>query len=555
MTDRILEIPVRGMTCASCTLRVAKALQGAGARDVAVDLANGAATLVLDDSVPVSVLSEAVTAAGYTAGEPRQAPTTATHQRPDPHTAPRDRLDYDLVVLGGGSAAFAAAIRASDAGRSVALVEAGTLGGTCVNTGCVPSKALLRAAEVADVAAHHPFDGITIGPATIDLSALVAAKNGLVDTLRQQKYVDLVDDYGFDVIHGHARFADPNTVEVDGRRFRAGAYLVATGAHPVAPLVPGLAEAGYLTSTTALELTEVPARLVVVGANAVGLELGQFFTHVGSQVTFLDIADRVAPFEEPEASAALTEVLIGSGATVHTGAQLRRVRRDAEVRLLEVTVDGKDLLLAADQILVATGRRASTEGLGLELAGVQLDAQGSIVVDSRLHTTNPRVWAAGDVTGSPQFVYVAAYQGALAAENALLGSDRPMDLTALPRVTFTAPQLATVGLTEAAAAEAGHRVKTAVLPLDAVPRALVNRETTGLIKLVAEADTDRLLGATVVADGAGEVIQSAVLGVKFKITTAELAATFHPYLTMAEGLKLAAQSFTRDVHRLSCCAA
>jgi mercuric reductase len=189
------------------------------------------------------------------------------------------------------------------------------------------------------------------------------------------------------------------------------------------------------------------------------------------------------------------------------------------------------------------------------MAGIAVDERGAVVVDEQLRTANPRVWAAGDVTGAPQFVYVSAYHGALAAENALLGAGRQVDLTALPRVTFTSPQLASVGVTEASATAAGHRVKTSLLPLAAVPRALVNRDTAGLVKLVADADTDRLLGATVVADAAGEVIQSAVLAVKFGITTEQLASTFHPYLTMVEGLKLAAQTFTRDVHRLSCCAA
>jgi mercuric reductase len=470
------------------------------------------------------------------------------------HTAEVD-VDYDLVVLGAGSAAFAAAIKANDSGRTVALVESGTLGGTCVNVGCVPSKALLRAGEVARTAAHQPFDGISTEPAEVDLGALVAAKDDLVGDLRRVKYADLVADYGFDVLNGHARFVDEETLEVDGRPVRAGAYLVATGAQPAAPAVPGLAEAGYLTSTTALELTEVPGRLVVVGANAIGLELGQFFSHVGSEVTFLDVADRIAPFEEPEASAVLAEGLTDQGATVHTGARLTRVRREGDLRILDVSVASRDLVIEADQVLVATGRRPHTEELGLGEAGVALDGRGAVAVDDQLRTTNPKVWAAGDVTGAPQFVYVSAYHGTLAAENALLGTGRPVDLSALPRVVFTVPQLAAVGLTEAAATAAGYPVKTSVLPLDAVPRALVNRETTGVIKLVADRDTDRLLGATVVGDAAGEVIQSAVLAVKFGITTADLAATFHPYLTMVEGLKLAAQTFTRDVHRLSCCAA
>jgi len=463
-------------------------------------------------------------------------------------------LDYDLVVLGAGSAAFAAAIKASDAGRTVALIEADTLGGTCVNFGCVPSKALLRAGEVAHATANHPFDGVSSTPAKVDLKTLIDSKNGLVEALRQEKYVDLVADYGFDVLHGHARFIDAETIEVDGQPVRAGAYLVATGARPVVPQVPGLAESGFLTSTTALDLEEIPARLAVVGANAIGLELGQFFANVGSQVTYLEIAERIAPFEEPEASAALAEVLIAHGANLHTGARLTRVRRHGEVRILEMSTEGGDLVIETDQILVATGRRPNTEHLRLDAAEIAVDARGAIVVNQQLRTSNPRVWAAGDVTDSPQFVYVSAYQGALAAENALLGTERAVDLSALPRVIFTAPQLAAVGLTEAEALAAGHNVKTSTLPLDAVPRARVNRDTNGLIKLVADADTDRILGATVVADAAGEVIQSAVLAIRFHITTEQLATTFHPYLTMVEGLKLAAQTFSRDVHRLSCCA-
>jgi mercuric reductase len=491
--------------------------------------------------------SMACTTCGGEAAAPAPGPASAAEAS--------HAVDYDLVVLGAGSAAFAAAIKARDAGRTVALIESDTVGGTCVNVGCVPSKALLRAGEVAHTSAHHPFEGIVTEPAKVDLGAVVDAKNGLVERLRQAKYADLVDDYGIDVLSGHGRFVDESTIEVDGRAVRAHAYLVATGARPVAPSIPGLAESGYLTSTTALELREVPGRMVVIGANAIGLELGQFFAHAGSEVTFVDVADRIAPFEEPEASTELAGALTEQGAVVHTAAQVTGIRHEGDVRILTVTVGGRELVIEADEVLVATGRRPNTDDLGLEAAGIAVDARGAVVVDDQLRTPNPRVWAAGDVAGSPQFVYVSAYQGALAAENALLDAGRAVDLSSLPRVTFTTPQLASVGLTEAAAVAAGHRVKASVLPLDAVPRALVNRETTGLVKLVADSDTDALLGATVVGDAAGEVIQSAVLAVKFGITTVELAATFHPYLTMVEGLKLAAQTFTRDVHRLSCCAA
>jgi mercuric reductase len=277
--------------------------------------------------------------------------------------------------------------------------------------------------------------------------------------------------------------------------------------------------------------------------------------HIGSEVTFVDVAERIAPFEEPEVSQALTSVLVSQGATVRTYAQVLAVHRSDGQTEVTLGVGERELVLTADHVLVATGRRPNTHGLGLEAAGVEVGAQGAVVVDEELRTSNPRVFAAGDVTGAPQYVYVSAYEGSLAVDNALLGARRQVDLTGLPRVIFTSPPVASAGLTEAQAREAGWKVETSVLPLQAVPRALVDHDTRGLVKLVAEAGTGRLLGASVLAKGAGDVVQSAVLAIRHGITTAELAATFHPYLTMAEALKLASQTFTRDVDKLSCCAA
>jgi len=548
---------VGGMTCASCEHHVARALEQAGAARVTASWRRGEASFAWPGGAPDGVAEEglraAIEQAGYT---PRQLRVVAA-ARPDP-TGPQPgpgATGYDLLILGAGSAAFAAAITAREAGARVGMVEAGTLGGTCVNVGCVPSKALLRAGELAWQAGHHPFAGLATTSGPVDLAALVAQKDELVAELRQAKYADLVDAYGFEVIAGQARFTGPTSVTVGGREVSAGAVLVASGASPAVPPIPGLAEAGFLTSTSALDLKEIPRRLVVIGSSAVGLELGQFFLHVGSQVTFVDVADRIAPLEEPEATAALTEVLTGQGATVHAPAQVLAVERDGEARRVHLRVDGARRSIDADAVLVATGRRPNTAALDLPAAGVAVDSHSAVVVDEQLRTSNPRVWAAGDVTGAPQFVYVAAAHGALAADNALHGAGRTVDDTGLPRVTFTAPQLAGAGLTEQAARAAGYQVHTAVLPLAAVPRALVNRDTRGLVKLVAEQPSGRLLGATVAADGAGDVIQAAVLAIRAGLTTGELAGTFHPYLTMAEALKLAAQTFTRDVERLSCCAA
>ena len=542
-------LEVGGMTCDDCAHHVTAALERVGAEDVSVTWRSGEARLSVPDGLAEDVVRSAVEGAGYRPGTLRLLGTGI------PKEGTGGSYDYDLVVVGAGSAAFAAAIKATEAGYRVALIEHGTLGGTCVNVGCVPSKALLRAGELAWAAGHHPFAGLSTSSGPVDLQALVAQKDELVGDLRQMKYADLVADYGFTVIPGHARFRGPEVLEVDGHPIRGRVYLVATGASPAVPPIPGLAESGYLTSTSALELTEVPKRLVVIGANAIGLELGQFFLHVGSEVTFIDVAERIAPFEEPEISEALASVLAAQGAAIHTGAQVLQVDRHDGHVTVRAQVGEHELDLTCDEVLVATGRRPNTEGLGLEGAGVTLDGRGALVVDDELATANPRIYGAGDVTGAPQFVYVSAYEGALAVDNALLGAGRKVDFTGLPRVTFTTPQVAGAGLTEVQAAAAGYEVETSVLPLAAVPRALVNHDTAGLVKLVAEVGTGRLLGASVLAEGAGDVIQSAVLAIRHGITTAELAATFHPYLTMVEALKLAAQTFTRDVEKLSCCAA
>jgi mercuric reductase len=461
----------------------------------------------------------------------------------------------DLAILGSGSAAFAAAINARDLGARVTMVERSTLGGTCVNVGCVPSKALIRAGEARRVAAHHPFAGIETAAGPVDLRAVVAQKDELVAALRKEKYEDLLGEHGIDLVRGTARFADERSLAVDGRPLAAGAYIVATGASPAVPPIPGLADAGYLTSTSALDLETIPGALAVIGANAVGLELGQLFGDLGSRVTFFEALDRVAPFEEPEISEALTGVLREQGAVIHAPARITGVERDGDRRVVAFTVGGEQRWLAVDQVLVATGRRPNTADLAAESADIALDGRGAVVVDDFLRTTNPRVHAAGDVTDAPQFVYVAAHHGALAAQNALAEHARRVDLAALPRVTFTTPQIAAVGLTERGATGAGHRVKVARLPLSSVPRALVNHDTAGLVKIVADVDTDKVLGVHLLADGAGDVVQAAVYAVKFGLTTADLAGTWSPYLTMAEGLRLAAQTFTRDVDRLSCCAA
>jgi mercuric reductase len=545
------EMKIEGMTCLHCEKTIAEALVGAGAFNVEANWRAGRAVFDVATAGDRE-LAAAVEEAGYKVVSTQDARRKKTGFQA--HVGDK-KHDYDLIVIGSGSAAFAAAIRATESGSRVALMESNVVGGTCVNFGCVPSKAMLAPADVYFRAGHHPFAGIQTSANGFDLGAMVDSKAELVDQLRAEKYLDLAKEYGFTICHGLAEFVDAETIECGGERLRGRAYLIATGASPAVPPIAGLKEAGYLTSTTALELRQPPHELAVIGANAIGLEMGQLFMRLGSKVTFLEAMPRITPLEEPEVSETMQAILQEEGATVLTGVKIRSVHRDGERRKVRFEHRGGRREISVDEVLVATGRRPNTTGMGLEKAGIELTERGAVKVDDHLRTTNPRVWAAGDVTGHPQFVYVAAYEGNLAAHNALEGEDLKIDFTSLPRVTFTGPTVAAAGLTDEQANAQGIDCECRVLPLSAAPRALVNRDTRGFVKIVAERSTGRIIGATAVADGAGDVIQAAVFAIQFGLTTGQVASTWSPYLTFAEAFKLAAQTFTRDVSKLSCCAA
>ncbi len=463
--------------------------------------------------------------------------------------------DYDLMTIGGGSAAFAAAIKAAELGARVAIVEKGTIGGTCVNIGCVPSKTLIKAAELCYHAAYPQFEGLMACPPPSDWQRVVQQKDELVAALRQGKYVDVAAVYpNITIVRGEAQLLGGRRVRVNGTVSEPGKILVATGSSPWAPPIPGLQDAGFLDSEQALSLDALPASMIIVGGGSIGLEFAQLFTRFGVRVMVLETGPHVARAEEPEIGQALVRYLEDEKVRICTNVRITRVeRRDGEY-LVHTEENGKPEICRAERLLVATGRRPNSGGLGLDQAGVKLGNKGEIVVSERLQTTNPDIYAAGDCIGDPMYVYVAAYAGGLAAENALTGVGKVYDLRALPYVTFTDPQIASVGLTEEKAKQQGGCVRTAVLPLDNVPRALAARNNKGLIKLVAEEETDRLLGAHVLAAEAGEVIQEATLAIRFGLSVQDLADTFHPYLTMVEGLKLAALTFKKDVSKLSCCA-
>ncbi len=450
---------------------------------------------------------------------------------------------------------MAAALKAVELGARVSLIERGTVGGTCVNVGCVPSKIMIRAAHIAHLRRKSPFDGgIAATEPAIDRAQLLAQQQARVDELRRAKYEGILNgNPAITVLHGDARFKDDHTLIV--RLNEGGEHtvafdrcLIATGASPAVPPIPGLKETPYWTSTKALTSSTIPPRLAVIGSSVVALELAQAFARLGSHVTILARSTLLFR-EDPAIGVAVTAAFRDEGIGVLDHTQARHVAY-ADDQFTLTTGHGE---VRADKLLVATGRAPNTRGLALEAAGIAVNTHGAIVTDAGLCTSSPHIYAAGDCTDQPQFVYVAAAAGTRAAIN-MTGGEATLDLTVVPAVVFTDPQVATVGYSEAAAHRDGIATDSRTLTLDNVPRALVNFDTRGFIKLVAEAGSSRLIGVQAVAPEAGELIQAAALAIRARMTVQELADQLFPYLTMVEGLKLAAQTFSKDVTQLSCCA-
>jgi len=462
--------------------------------------------------------------------------------------------DLPIAVIGSGGAAMAAALKAAERGARITLIERGTIGGTCVNIGCVPSKIMIRAAHIAQLRRESPFDlGVSAQPPVVDRAKLLRQQQARVEELRDTKYASILRDHpAITVLRGEARFVDASNLVV---KLNEGGEqtvpfdraFIGTGARPAEPPLPGLADTPYLTSTSALALDSVPERLIVIGAGFVALELAQAFSRLGSRVTVLARSHLVSS-EDPAIGKAIEAAFQREGIDVLNQTQASHVDYTDN----EFVLNTEAGTLRADQLLVATGRTPNTEALGLDGIGVET-ARGGILVDEHLQTTLPGIYAAGDCTDQPEFVYVAAAGGTRAAIN-MTGGEATLDLSAMPGVMFTDPQVATVGLTEAEALQHGFNVDTRVLDLENVPRALVNFDTHGFIKMVADRDSGRLLGVQAVAGEASELIQTAVMALRSRLTVQEIGDELFPYLTMVEGLKLCAQTFTKDVSQLSCCA-
>jgi mercuric reductase len=472
-------------------------------------------------------------------------------------------VTFDLAILGSGSTAFSAAIRAANLGKTVAMAESRTLGGTCVNRGCLPSKNLIEAATLYWESRHPRYPGLVPAETRLDFGLLIRQKDALVREYREKKYRSILNDR-IEVFDGAARFVSAQAIAVNGRVIEARRFLIATGTRPTVPSLDGLDGVPYvtsdlLTSGEEQELTELPRSLVIVGGGYIALELGQMFRRFGTAVTILERGEQLLPQAEPEVGPTIARVLEEEGVRVLLRAQVRAVRRgEAEDVRVIASVAGREQTLQAGSLLVATGRRPNTNEIGLEKAAVKTDADGWVVVDPTFRTSAAHIYAAGDVIGrrgdSQLATPVGAHDGAIAAENALTGTARTADHTVIPRTIFTDPQIATVGLSEAEAVRHGHGCRCRTVAMTHVPRAGAVRDGRGFVKMVADAESGKVLGVTLVGRDAGEVIHEAAMGLRLGATVEDFADLIHVYPTMAEALKIVALSFSTDVAKLSCCA-
>ena len=448
-----------------------------------------------------------------------------------------------IAIIGSGSGAFAAIIEAAE-----------VIGGCCVNVGCVPSKIMIRSAHLAQHQRSNPFVGLKNHEPEITRSLLAQQQQSRVDELRMAKYESILEkNPALTLIKGFASFRDEHTLVInkqDGtsHELSADRILIAAGSKPFIPPIHGIENVPYWTSTEALFAKDLPESLVVVGSSVVALELAQAYQRLGTQVTLL-ARHSLLYNEEPELGRKLQSILESEGMIVKTQTQAKKVAFTGDK--FHIILDNDEIF--TDKLLIAAGRKANTENLNLQTIGLETDEKGAVIVNDKLETNIKNIYAVGDCSDMPQFVYVAAAAGTRAAVN-MTGGQAQLDLSTMPAVIFTDPQVATVGLTEEQANAKGVKTITRVLGMEHVPRSLANFETEGFIKIVADASDKKILGVQILAADGGEMIQTAVLAIHNNMTTTDLAGQLFPYLTMVEGLKLCAQTFAKDVSELSCCA-
>lgn len=472
--------------------------------------------------------------------------TLLRHVRPPDWVNPAPAPRYNLVVIGAGTAGLISAAGAAGLGARVALVERGLMGGDCLNVGCVPSKALLRAARaVADVRGAGEF-GVEVPPGMrVNFAAIMERMRRLRAAISPNDAAARYRDLGVDVFFGTARFVGPEAVEVAGQRLNFRSAIIATGGRADRPPIPGLDEVGYLTNETVFSLTERPRRLAIIGAGAIGCEMAQAFARFGADVALLEVLPHILGREDRDAAALVQRSLHRDGVRFVLNCKVVRVERRGEDRVLHVEENGRSQELAVDEVLIGAGRRPNVEGLGLEAAGVAYDEREGVLVDDRLRTTNRRVFAVGDVCSRYKFTHAADAQARIAIQNSLFWPTARVSALIMPWCTYTDPEVAHVGLYEEEARERGIAVEVFTQALAHVDRALLDGEAEGFVKVVVRRGTDRIVGATIVARHAGEMIGELTLAITAGVGLKTLARTIHPYPTQAEAIKRVADAYNR----------
>ena len=464
--------------------------------------------------------------------------------------------NVDFLILGAGASAFAAAIKASELGAETAMIKGPLpLGGTCVNVGCVPSKSLVRAAELVHLARMNSGPGVRLSLAEVDFAEVIRSELQLVDAMRHKKYELVVEQaQGVTIVEGEAEFLDPNRVRVGAKEFRAERILIATGSTAVPPPVPGLVEAGFLTHVTALASERLPQSLLVLGGGPVGLELAQVYARFGTKVTLAVKGRQLFDRTEPELSRRLEEIFVAEGITVLKEAKAVRAERCGNLKAVTLRGPAGDLGVEVEEILVATGKRPNTATLKLERAGVDVDGRSAIITSPTYQTAVPHIFAAGDVTNLPhRLETTAGREGSFAAENALRGTSNAVDYLAVPWAVFTDPQLAGVGLLDAEVSRHGLSCTCNTISFDHVAKVHILGDTRGISKMVADRETGRIVGVHVLAQGAGDIIGMAEIILKNRMTVSQVLETLPVFPTLSECLRINALSLVTDISKLSCC--
>ncbi|MHA1271219.1 MAG: mercury(II) reductase [Candidatus Helarchaeota archaeon] len=463
---------------------------------------------------------------------------------------------YDLIIIGGGAAGFAAAMKANELNDNTLLVNNKLIGigGTCVNVGCVPTKFLLNISDLITKLKSQKFYGIN-SSVSFEYDKIIEDKNKLIYNLQNEKYLNILKELpNVQYFEGNAEFISNSKIKIDNQEiFQADKFIIATGSSTFIPPINNIENINYLTNIEALQLKKLPKSLVILGGGALGLEFAQLFSRFGIKVSILEMLDKIIPNEEPEISELLKTYLEDEDIRIFTGVKITNITNNNNEIKINVIINGNEKIIRAEKVLLATGRRANTNHIGIEKLGIKLGNKGIIIVDEYMNAVE-NIWAAGDVIGDPMLETVAAREGMIAANNALSMNKIKMNYKIIPHAIFTNPQVASVGLTDAQANEQGYTCNCRTIPLKLIPKSIIIKEDKGAVKIVINNETQEVLGIHILSICAADLIHEGIMIIKNRMTIDDIINTVHIFPTLSEAIKLTSQSFRRDITKMSCCA-